>query len=164
MTQANLLLKDDADGSDLIFYPTPTDNPKALAWRTNLPVSLDAQYRVEMRTGQRDKKNRLMSNLQVAIPIQEVVPEGSVNAAGVHAQPRIADELAISVTVYDPTTFSSAATRAKLLRLLAHLIGGGGAGSGGFLVAGSSTAGLFVGALPANVVPYGVVQQLWPMS
>jgi len=152
-----LLKKDDA--SDVTLVPvSDTPNPH---WRTNISgIAAAGQVRLEEKAEEM-KNGRVRVNVKLTLPIMEVVPSGTVNAAGFQAAPIVADEEAISMTAYFSPRGSNE-TRADLVRMFAHLVSGATSVSGGSAYPQSSTADTFRDVSSASPAPYGLVNLLWP--
>lgn len=152
-----LLLKKDT-GTDVTYFPV-SDRP-VLQWRTNVSgVSDLGQSRLEIKE-ELMKSGVKRVNIKIEQPIMEVIPSGSVNAMGVQAGPHVAGSDSISITGY----FSSRGTnitRADLLRQAAQLLAGAGSATGLNIIV-NSTADTYKSAGAANVVPFGLVNGLWP--
>lgn len=154
----NLLLKRD-DGTDVTYYPI-SDRP-ILQWRTNVSgVSVEGQARVEIQTEDM-KSGKTRANMKIVQPIMAVIPSGSVNAAGIQAAPTVVDEDAISITFYAGKQGSNE-TRADLVRQAAHLLSGAGSTTTQNIAVSAVTADLVRDSANTRVVPYGLVNLLWP--
>lgn len=146
------------DGTDVTFQPI-SDSPHL--WQTRFSgLPLDGQTALEVKTEQM-KGGKLRVNIKLSQPLMEVIPAGSVNASGVQAAPAVADSDVASLTFYLSPRGSNE-TRADLVRMLAHILSGAGTGSGATLAPQSSVADSFRDATSASLLPYGLINLIWP--
>lgn len=156
----NVLLRSDVDGTtDHTFYPV-RDVPFP-HWRTNVDgLPLSGQKRIESQF-EVLKNGKTRVNVKIINPIMELIPAGTVNSAGVQASPRVADEESISITWF-LSDRGNQDTRAELQRMVAHLMAGANATSGGFTTPVGGVAHSFKNVAPASVIPYAIANLLFP--
>lgn len=154
----SILLRKDSDNTDAVFFPV-RDVPFP-HWRTNVSGMTEAgQSRIESQF-EKQKNGKTRVNVKIIKPIMAVIPAGTVNAAGVQAGPTVVDEESVSVTFFLSPSGTDA-TRAELTRMLAHLMSGGGSTTGQVApVTGS--ADTYKVASSAYVVPYAIINLLFP--
>lgn len=153
----NLLLKGDASATDIALVPvSDVPFPK---WRTDVDGESELQATKLDVQWERLKNGKTRVNVKLVKPIMEVIPSGTVTAAGVAAAPKVADEEFISVTMMcSPRGTQS--TRAELLRLVSHLLSGATSVTATGMNPSLTTVGAFKGST-APVV-YGLVHLLFP--
>lgn len=155
----NILVKSDADGSDITLHPV-RDVPFP-HWRTNIPgVPIVGQRRLELMY-ETMKNGKVRVNFKVVNPIMEVIPSGAVSAAGTQAAAKVADEDSFSGTFFFSPR-GSHATRAELVRMAAHILVGASASANAIVNPAVSTAESYIDATTSYPLPYALVNLLFP--
>lgn len=161
----NLLLKKD-DGTDVTLKPQ-TDRWPTLVWRTNVtgtPVLGQSTLKLqseEITSGVNKGKTRV--NIQLAVPIMEIIPAGSVDASGHTAGAAVADVESVSMTFFLSPRGTNE-TRADLVRMFAHLMVGATAVTGQKVDPSTITADSYRDIAEASMLPYSLINLLYPGS
>lgn len=155
----NILLRKDSAAADNTFLPVK-DVPFP-EWRTNVDaLSTEGQARINMMW--QEGKNEAKVNVKIAMPIMEIIPAGSVDASGRTAAPKVAGIDSVSVSFF-LSNRGTQATRAELMRALAHLCVGAGNSTDGLVnPTSASAANAYKNASNGSPLIYGIVNKLFP--